>query len=209
MDYAFNRLWGEHDPVQRFLVADETGLGKTMVARGVVARTVDHLWKKKDRIDVVYICTNAQIAAQNLARLNSVGAHQVRHADRLTLLPSVTGPLSRNKVNFIALTTGTSFTQGDRLGRGDERLLILHMLVQGGVPEAAENHSWREMFRGEMRRDNFDREFDTFSVQELDRGTCDTFIQECRVRRGPDGRGLLDEVTECAAEFEALDGMVP
>lgn len=209
VDYAFTRLWGVEDQVQRFLVADETGLGKTMVARGVVARTVDHLWDNKDRIDVVYICTNAQIASQNLARLNSVGAHQVRHADRLSLLPGVIGDLNSNKVNFIALTTGTSFTQGDRLGRADERLLILQMLVRGGLAEAAQGPAWREMFRGGMNRDNFDRKFDEFATDDVDERTCFTFIEACRVRTGPDGDPLLDEVWACAEDFGPLDGAAP
>ena len=57
---------GTDDPTRRFLVADEVGLGKTLVARGVIAKTIDHLWETVDRIDVVYICSNGQIARQNL-----------------------------------------------------------------------------------------------------------------------------------------------
>ena len=34
VDYVFDRLYGDRDPVRHFLVADEVGLGKTMVARG-------------------------------------------------------------------------------------------------------------------------------------------------------------------------------
>ena len=33
VDYVFDRLYGTDDPVRQFLVADEVGLGKTMVAR--------------------------------------------------------------------------------------------------------------------------------------------------------------------------------
>ncbi|MDP2389036.1 MAG: hypothetical protein Q8N52_01815, partial [Acidobacteriota bacterium] len=45
------------DPV-RWLLADEVGLGKTMVARGVIARMIEHLWDMTERIDVLYICSN-------------------------------------------------------------------------------------------------------------------------------------------------------
>ena len=38
----------------RFLVADEVGLGKTMVAKGVIAKTIDEL-KDKDRVEIIYI----------------------------------------------------------------------------------------------------------------------------------------------------------
>src|SRR3954447_3619977 len=70
VDYAFRRLYTDSDATRRFLVADEVGLGKTLVARGVVARAVDHLWNDVERIDVVYICSNADIARQNINRLN-------------------------------------------------------------------------------------------------------------------------------------------
>ena len=89
VDYAFERLWLADDPVKKFLVADEVGLGKTMVAKGLIAKTVEHLWETDKRIDVVYICSNSQIARQNLSRLNVVGGSELKHADRLTLLPKV------------------------------------------------------------------------------------------------------------------------
>ena len=41
VDYVFDRFYGDDDPTRRFLVADEVGLGKTLVARGVVARAVE------------------------------------------------------------------------------------------------------------------------------------------------------------------------
>jgi hypothetical protein len=57
VDYVFSRLYGP-TPVKRFLVADEVGLGKTLVARGVIVRALDKLWETVKRIDVVYICSN-------------------------------------------------------------------------------------------------------------------------------------------------------
>ncbi|MDQ9195384.1 hypothetical protein QBT27_17935 [Cronobacter sakazakii] len=46
VDYVFERLFGENNTT-RFLVADEVGLGKTLIARGVIARTLEHLQDKK------------------------------------------------------------------------------------------------------------------------------------------------------------------
>ena len=43
VEYAFNRLYCAEDSTRRFLVADEVGLGKTLVARGVIAKTIDRL----------------------------------------------------------------------------------------------------------------------------------------------------------------------
>ena len=63
VDYVFRRFYADPDLTRHLLVADEVGLGKTMVARGVIARTVEHLWDTVERIDVLYICSNQAIAA--------------------------------------------------------------------------------------------------------------------------------------------------
>ena len=69
--HAFRRLYRDPDSTRRFLVADETGLGKTHVAREVIALTVEHLEHVAHvgRIDIVYVCSNADIAAQNIRKL--------------------------------------------------------------------------------------------------------------------------------------------
>ena len=72
--YAFSRLYDPDQPSLRFLVADEVGLGKTLVARGVIAQVVEHLRSIGDkRVDIVYICSNGAIARQNLRKLNIAG----------------------------------------------------------------------------------------------------------------------------------------
>jgi hypothetical protein len=75
--------------VDRFLVADEVGLGKTLVAKGVVACAIERLQEQDGdrRIDVIYICSNADIARQNLARLNPTAMTELNFNDRLTMLP--------------------------------------------------------------------------------------------------------------------------
>ena len=74
VEYVFSRMWDEDDPADRFLVADEVGLGKTMVAKGVIAKTVDLLRARGRRnINIIYVSSNANIARQNISRLNAVG----------------------------------------------------------------------------------------------------------------------------------------
>lgn len=122
---------------RRFLVADETGLGKSLVARGVIAKTVARLQHDDsvDRIDVVYVCSNTDIARQNLARLDIGGGRSLTVSTRLTLLirqsnalaaPSV--ELGGKPLNLIAFTPGTSFDTGRSTGQAQERAL-LHILV--------------------------------------------------------------------------------
>ena len=70
VEHIFSRMYDPVTPTRRFLVADEVGLGKTLVARGLVAKVVDQLWDSVGRIDVIYICSNGSIARQNINRLN-------------------------------------------------------------------------------------------------------------------------------------------
>lgn len=128
VDYVFRRMFLDGKPAKRFLVADEVGLGKTLIARGLIACFIEHLQKKSDRIDVIYVCSNADIAAQNVARLKMPGLETFAKATRLTLLPLETHNLKQHKVNFISFTPGTTFDQGNRTGRKDERHLIYQML---------------------------------------------------------------------------------
>lgn len=127
VDYVFDRFYGKN-PTRRFLVADEVGLGKTLVARGVIARTIDHLWKSKKRIDVIYVCSNADIASQNIKRLGIPGCNSSERSTRLTLLPLEIQDLGTNGVNFIALTPATSFEQSRHGGRIRERVLLYWLL---------------------------------------------------------------------------------
>jgi hypothetical protein len=132
VEYVFARMFDETNPALRFLVADEVGLGKTMVAKGVIARTIDHLERTGERLDIVYVCSNAEIAAQNVKRLLLPGQSMIPHATRLTLLPLIASELDSNRVNLISFTPGTTFGKkkggGRRTGRKEERRLIYQML---------------------------------------------------------------------------------
>lgn len=122
----------------RFLVADETGLGKTMVARGVIARAIEELNHEDtvDRIDVVYVCSNQDLARQNLAKLTPAGLDHDSVASRLTLLAKHARRWKSRDghgtkpVNLISFTPGTSFDQGDAEGKAEERALLFLLLEE-------------------------------------------------------------------------------
>lgn len=130
VDYVFSRFYTDPDRAHRFLLADEVGLGKTLVAKGVVAKTIDYLWDKRDRIDIVYICSSGDIARQNVDRLNITGRPDWALASRATLLPSQIRDIQKRKVNFIAFTPGTTFQLSSSAGRADERVLLYCMLEE-------------------------------------------------------------------------------
>ena len=128
VDRVFQRLYQDDPPARRFLVADEVGLGKTLVARGVVVKAIDHLWDKVNRIDIVYLCSNGDIARQNVSRLTPDGVGHVPESPRITLLPLSAHDMSKSKVNVIPLTPGTSLKVAGSLGIKLERALLVHLL---------------------------------------------------------------------------------
>ena len=204
VEYAFERLWLAEDQTKRFLVADEVGLGKTMVAKGVIAKTVEHLWETVDRIDVVYICSNSQIARQNLARLNVVGGVELKHADRLTLLPKVIGDMRSEKVNFVSFTPGTSFNVGNSGGAAPERVLLYWMLAECWGEEFTNTVRWEKFFEGGVRRDRFRNQLKNFDRKSLDLELCASFGEAVDTAKGPAGGSLRDELNECAEKYTRL-----
>jgi hypothetical protein len=136
VDHAFERLFLAPDSTARFLVADEVGLGKTLVARGIIARTIEHLWDKVTRIDVIYICSNQNIARANLPKLQIAGEGERSFAlaTRLTMLAHELAPRegeperSHSKVNLVSFTPATSFHMGNSGGKAKERRVLFHLL---------------------------------------------------------------------------------
>ena len=191
VDYAFDRLFLEPGSSHRFLVADEVGLGKTLVARGVIAKTIDHLWDQVKRIDIVYICSNGSIARQNVRRLSLLPEEDTHQVDRLTLLPGTVQELRRRKINFIAFTPGTSFDLKSRGGRWKERVVLYWMLqslwpdcrtgpknlMQGAVKDAR----W---FRQQLRRFRDEETLDS-GLQKAFRRAVRRRIREERRRGKP------------------------
>lgn len=206
VEYAFERLFLAPDSTRRFLVADEVGLGKTLSARGIVARAIDHLWDRVERIDIVYICSNASIARQNVSRL-IVGDFEPQPVERLTMLATSVHELQEERVNYIALTPGTSFELKTSLGRREERALLYCLLrrcwkglgrgaehlLQGSVSDTA---AWKRKLR------EFER------TTEIDRDLAERFEQDLRradatAPDGSPGRRLKERFQALEEQFRS------
>lgn len=141
VEYVYEQLYMEGR--DRFLVADEVGLGKTIVAKGIIAKAFKkHLdgAKKKTAprpFNVVYICSSNALALQNLRKLNLTKNEKcVQHKlDRLPYL--LRQPTNENAIPFriSSLTPGTSLNPSNAFGKKEERAMI-HGLLRSHPPLA-------------------------------------------------------------------------
>ncbi len=149
---AYRTLTKKNGP-RRFLVADEVGLGKTIVASGLI----DKLIKKNAAtgskvLSVLYVCSSLTIAKQNIHRLLSFLPENERkdaiaNVDRPSLLSTRPKP-KHDKIHIYMLTPDTSIPtrKGQRRdGRLEERalaLVLLHRIL---------SHQIRRLYRSFQR----------------------------------------------------------
>jgi hypothetical protein len=180
---------------RRFLVADEVGLGKTLVARGVVAEFIDRHWDQVEQLDIIYLCSNAALARENIHKLRVGGkdAGNVIEATRFTLLPAQRGQLHA-RLNFISLTPGTAMRTAGA-GMKDERVILYKLLRQSGregrwltnfLQGSVGTERWRRLVREKL---------------PIDSGMASRFHTALAAR--PD---LIERLTAMEAAFARVDG---
>jgi hypothetical protein len=193
----------------RFLVADEVGLGKTLVARGVVAHAIERLRDQGKPVDVLYICSNGDIARQNIQRLKLDGDGHLAIASRLTMLPLEVSRLqkARSGVNFISFTPATSFDLRDGLGQAQERVLLYSMLRKAWKKGAGKG--MLHLFRGHVKADRFQSYVDGFDTERIDADAQEAFaraldkrLKDEQARRTPDLRERLEDLCRQFARSE-------
>ncbi len=210
--WAFERMFADHDPALRFLVADEVGLGKTHVAKGVIAQVIDYLGRTGDeRHDIVYMCSNAAIARQNLRKLAPKGIEpRLVGVDRLTMLPLVDLKEEQDGkpgINLLAITPGTSLRFGRSTGTFSERALAYTLLRRRWgtevMDERARHIFWlglrkgsREYRDGRLRRyERWYRPRVRVSPEEF-ATRLEQVDAERRLRREQSVRELFDEIVD-------------
>jgi uncharacterized membrane protein YkvA (DUF1232 family) len=125
----------------RYLLADEVGLGKTLIAQGVVQR----LSERRKRFTVVYLCSNLEIAAQNAEKLAPSDTQAKALKDRLTLMTLGINQESHAALRIYSFTPGTSLELGRSTGIKRERRLLLYLISQGLGKTLTKK--WREFFK--------------------------------------------------------------
>ena len=126
----------------RVLVSDEVGLGKTLIARGVIAKLAQ-IRKKKgdDLVKVVYICSNAAIADQNLNKLmisRQTKKESVSYSrlsmQHINIFEQENDPeVLKSYIQLIPLTPDTSLNTSSSRGTVSERALMYAVLRE--IPE--------------------------------------------------------------------------
>lgn len=184
VDYAYHRLYDAEDCVDRFLVADETGLGKTYVARGIIARIVDRLWEgPMQSIDIVYICSNSSIAGQNVRKLVAADYGKTVGSSRITLLPPELSRLRElgHRVNVIAFTPGTSFNMRSSSGVVQERAIIYNILKRHwGL---GDREGPLRLLRCNVGQKRWLETIEDEKAQRLDKGIVQDFVRRCGLYR--------------------------
>ena len=160
-DWTFQQMFADKDPALRFLVADEVGLGKTHVAKGVIAQVIDYLGREGDRRhDIVYVCSNAAIARQNLRKLLPKGIEPIDSIERLTMLPLAqldNGSSDQPGINLLAITPGTSLKFGRNTGLFKERCLAYTFLRECWGRDVMDTRAARWIFWKGLAADNADK----------------------------------------------------
>jgi len=127
---------------QKVLLADEVGLGKTLVAKGVIARLA-RSYKERGALSfqVVYICSNMSIARQNMEKLH-IDQEIHSDADSVTRLSMQALHIFEQRqklindnrfIHLTAMTPGTSFRLTAGAGIVSERALIYELLKGTGL----------------------------------------------------------------------------
>jgi len=129
VENIYHKLYIENK--NRHLVADEVGLGKTIVAKGLIAKAMEHHMnspKKNKPFKVVYICSSQALTGQNLRKLNIFKKKEFIEKDKGRLIFQAFKSSNDEIFQVSSLTPSTSFRLVSGTGRADERKLIWMIL---------------------------------------------------------------------------------
>ncbi len=112
---------------KKILIADEVGLGKTIIAKGVITNLLDKKVSAGENFHVVYICSNQVLARQNIDKLNPLKETPVS-LSRLVYL-AYKQEQSDSSLELSSLSPGTSFELTRSEGTKEERAIIAGLLA--------------------------------------------------------------------------------
>lgn len=175
IDYLFR------DGQNRVLVADEVGMGKTLIARGAIVKTARIRLEEHDELfKVVYICSNQNIANQNIRKLDVTNGADISNVSdtRLSMQhlkiteQEFDTQLKEGYIQLIPLTPETSFRMTSGGGSVEERALMFAILRR--LPELSHHVTSLEKFMvldAVKAWENWAKNWYEYRVKECSRNT--------------------------------------
>lgn len=184
---------------RRMLLADEVGLGKTVVAQGVIRAL---LQRRRRALTVIYLCSNAEIAEQNRTKLDPDSRKPVGRVTELVVDRHDQGA----PLHLYSFTPGTSLKEGT--GLAWERRLLLYLLHRTAAIEVGKK-AWREFFRCGARSEYWDVATRSSAlVAEFERKTSVAFQRELATAWRAsqfDGQPTMRALIEAVASYVPED----
>ena len=200
----------EH-PRSRVLLADEVGLGKTIVTKEVLSLMRE--WRKSvndDFFRVVYICSNINIAKQNIVKLGikeKLGVDESRLSMQHILIAAKEKELKEQAdqgempEQIIPLTPSTSFDFKSSCGIATERALIYELLKRR--PEFSDlKKRLSKFFKVSVRDDNWKKYYRDRYADKVDK-LGDEYVSMMNEALDQKDTGVLEELKGLLTNHES------
>lgn len=185
----------------RVLVADEVGLGKTIVAKGLIVSMLRD-WRKREPMRVTYICSNLSLAAENLTKLavfpsNSGWVRQPSY-ERLAHVALCQPEHEDAVLEICTLTPATSFALTKGTGNRRERGIILAALLRHPQLKGS-RRSLTALFQDRVQdAKGWEDELRQIERQGLIEPIVDAFLAQIDCAQPDKGQSLLEQLRSVA-----------